>query len=258
MKLEIEGRWAIVCASSRGLGKGCAMALAHEGVNLVVNGTKAETLERTADEIRAATNVTIIPVVADVATLEGRQKLLAACPQPDILVNNAGGPPAGNFRDFTHEQWIAALETNMLAPIELIKATIDGMIERRFGRIVNITSGSVKAPIGTLGMSNGARSGLTGFVAGVAREVARYNVTINNILPGSFDTDRLRGNANRKLPDGKTIEDIMDERRAEETSGRFGNPEEFGMVCAFLCGANAGYLTRQNILLDGGTYPGTF
>jgi 3-oxoacyl-[acyl-carrier protein] reductase len=258
MKLGIEGRWAIVCASNRGLGKGCAMALAAEGVNIVVNGVNEATLGRTADEIRTAANVTVIPVAADVSTVEGRQKLLAACPQPDILVNNAGGPPAGNFRDFTHEQWLKALETNMLAPIELIKATIDGMIERRFGRIVNITSGSVKAPIASLGMSNGARSGLTGFVAGVAREVSRHNVTINNILPGSFDTDRLRSGASRHLPEGKTADDVMNERRAEEASGRFGNPEEFGMVCAFLCGANAGYITRQNILLDGGTFPGTF
>jgi 3-oxoacyl-[acyl-carrier protein] reductase len=234
------------------------MALADEGVNLVVNGIRPETLEKTADEIRAATKVTVIPVVADVSSIEGRQKLLAACPNPDILVNNAGGPPPGNFRDFTHDQWIAALETNMLAPIELVKSTIDGMIERRFGRIVNITSGSVKAPIASLGMSNGARSGLTGFLAGVAREVSRHNVTINNILPGSFDTDRLRSGASRHLPAGKTIDDLMDERRAEEASGRFGNPEEFGMVCAFLCGAGAGYLTRQNILLDGGSYPGTF
>jgi 3-oxoacyl-[acyl-carrier protein] reductase len=258
MNLGIEGRWAIVCASSRGLGKGCAMALAGEGVNVVVNGTSEAALGKTAEEIRAAADVTVVPVVADVASVEGRQKLLAACPEPDILVNNAGGPPAGNFRDFTHEQWLKALETNMLAPIELIKATIDGMIERRFGRIVNITSGSVKAPIASLGMSNGARSGLTGFVAGVAREVSRYNVTINNILPGSFDTDRLRSGASRHLPEGKTVDDVMDERRAEEASGRFGNPGEFGMVCAFLCGAGAGYITRQNILLDGGTYPGTF
>jgi 3-oxoacyl-[acyl-carrier protein] reductase len=258
MKLGIEGRWAIVCASSRGLGKGCAMALAAEGVNVVINGVTEATLAKTAAEIRAAAPVEVIPVVADVSTADGRAKLLAACPNPDILVNNAGGPPAGNFRDFSHDQWLAALEANMLAPIELIRATIDGMIERRFGRVVNITSASVKAPIATLGMSNGARSGLTGFVAGVARDVAKYNVTINNILPGSFDTDRLRGNASRHLPDGKTIDDLMDERRAEEASGRFGNPEEFGMVCAFLCGAGAGYLTRQNILLDGGTYPGTF
>lgn len=228
MDLGIKGRWAIVCASSRGLGKGCAMALAGEGVNLVVNGTSEKTLNATADEIRAAANVTVTPVVADVATPEGRQKLLAACPQPDILINNAGGPPPGNFRDFTHEQWLTALEANMLAPIELIKAVVDGMIARRFGRIVNITSGSVKAPIASLGLSNGARTGLTGFAAGVAREVSRYNVTINNILPGSFDTDRLRSSAVRRLPAGKTVDDVMDEYRAEEASGRFGNPQEFG------------------------------
>jgi len=258
MDLGIKGKWAIVCASSRGLGRGCAMALAREGVNVVVNGTNAGNVEKTAGEIRETTGVTVVPVVADVATPEGRQKLLDACPQPDILVNNAGGPPPGDFRDFTHEQWIAALEANMLAPIELIKATIDGMIERRFGRIVNITSASVKAPIATLGMSNGARSGLTGFVAGVARDVARYNVTINNILPGSFDTDRLRATARSKTDDDAAIEAIMEKRRAEEASGRFGTPDEFGMVCAFLCGAGAGYITRQNILLDGGSYPGTF
>jgi 3-oxoacyl-[acyl-carrier protein] reductase len=258
MKLGIEGRWAIICASNRGLGKGCAMALAAEGVNVVVNGVNEATLGKTADEIRTAANVAVIPVVADVSTTEGRRKLLTACPEPDILVNNAGGPPAGNFRDFTHEQWLKALETNMLAPIELIKAVIDGMIARRFGRIVNITSSSVKAPIGSLGLSNGARSGLTGFVAGVARDVARHNVTINNILPGSFDTDRLRGGASRNAQDGKTVEEVLEEYRAEQASGRLGNPEEFGMVCAFLCGANAGYITRQNILLDGGTYPGTF
>ena len=258
MDLGIKGRWAIVCASSRGLGKGCATALAGEGVNVVINGTNEATLNATADGIRAAANVDVVPVVADVSTAEGRQKLLASCPQPDILINNAGGPPPGNFRDFTHEQWLSALEANMLAPIELIKATIDGMIARHFGRIVNITSGSVKAPIASLGLSNGARTGLTGFVAGVAREVSRHNVTINNILPGSFDTDRLRSGASRRLPAGKAVDDVMNERRAEEASGRFGNPEEFGMVCAFLCGANAGYITRQNILLDGGTFPGTF
>lgn len=258
MKLGIEGRWAIVCASSRGLGKGCAMALAEEGVNLVINGVTPSTLEKTAEEIRAATNVKVVPVVADVATPEGRAKLLEACPQPDILVNNAGGPPGGDFRKFTHEQWIAALETNMLAPIELIKATIDGMIERSFGRIINITSVSVKAPYGYLGLSNGARSGLTGFVAGVARDVARHNVTINNILPGSFGTDRLRENAGDSRRDGQTVDEVLEEWRVGETSGRFGRPDELGMVCAFLCGANAGYITRQNIFLDGGSYPGTF
>jgi 3-oxoacyl-[acyl-carrier protein] reductase len=258
MKLGIEGRWAIVCASSRGLGKGCAMALAQEGVNVVINGVTEATLERTADKIRAATGVAVKPVVADVSTDEGRQRLLAACPQPDILVNNAGGPPTGDFRNFTREQWLSALDTNMLAPIELIKATIDGMIDRRFGRIVNITSISVKAPIGSLGLSNGARSGLTGFAAGIARDVSRHNVTINNILPGSFGTDRLRDNANDARQEGQSADDVLVEWKAAESSGRFGEPHELGAVCAFLCGVNAGYITRQNIFLDGGSYPGTF
>jgi 3-oxoacyl-[acyl-carrier protein] reductase len=234
------------------------MALAEEGVNVVVNGVTPGTIEKTADEIRAATGVKVIPVIASVATAEGRAKLLEACPQPDILVNNAGGPPGGDFRNYTREQWMAALEANMLAPIELIKATIDGMIDRRFGRVINITSISVKAPIGYLGLSNGARSGLTGFVAGVARDVAAHNVTINNILPGSFGTDRLRDNADSARREGQTADDVLEEWRAGETSGRFGKPDELGMVCAFLCGANAGYITRQNIFLDGGSYPGTF
>jgi len=258
MKLGLEGKKAIVCASSRGLGKGCAMALAQEGVDVVINGVTPATLDRTAEEIRAATGVTVTPVVADVATVEGRERLLAACPQPDILINNAGGPPAGDFRDFTREQWLAALDANMLAPIELIKATLDGMIGRRFGRIVNITSVSVKAPISYLGLSNGARSGLTGFVAGLARDISRHNVTINNILPGSFGTDRLRDNAGTSAKVGQSADDVLDEWRAGESSGRFGTPEELGMVCAFMCGANAGYMTRQNIFLDGGSYPGTF
>jgi 3-oxoacyl-[acyl-carrier protein] reductase len=258
MNLGIEGKTAIVCASSRGLGKGCAMALAQEGVNVVINGITPATLEKTADEIRAATSVTVTPIVADVATVEGRQALLEACPQPDILVNNAGGPPAGDFRKFTRAQWLAALDANMLAPIELIKATIDGMIERRFGRIINITSVSVKAPISYLGLSNGARSGLTGFVAGLAREVSRHNVIINNILPGSFGTDRLRDNAASSAKPGQSVDEVLDDWRAGESSGRFGTPDELGMVCAFLAGANAGYITRQNIFLDGGTYPGTY
>ena len=258
MDLGLKGKKAIVCASSRGLGKGCAMALAREGVDLVVNGVTPATIEGTAEEIRAATGVTVTPVVADVATAEGRERLLDACPQPDILVNNAGGPPAGDFRDFTREQWLAALDANMLAPIELIKATLDGMIGRRFGRIVNITSISVKAPISYLGLSNGARSGLTGFVAGLARDVARHNVTINNILPGSFDTDRLRDNAASSAGVGQSPDEVLDAWRESESSGRFGTPEELGMVCAFLCGTHAGYITRQNILLDGGSYPGTF
>jgi 3-oxoacyl-[acyl-carrier protein] reductase len=258
MKLGIEGRSAVVCASSRGLGKACAMALAQEGVNVIINGLTKETLDRTAEEIRAAAKVKVVPVVADVATPGGREKLLAACPNPDILVNNAGGPPSGNFRNYTREQWLSAIDANMLAPIELIKSTIDGMIERGFGRIVNITSISVKAPAGYLGLSNGARSGLTGFVAGVARDVSKHNVTINNILPGSFGTDRLRDNANDSRNAGQSVDDVLEDWRVGETSGRFGKPDELGMVCAFLCGANAGYITRQNIFLDGGSYPGTF
>ncbi|HEY4373158.1 MAG TPA: SDR family NAD(P)-dependent oxidoreductase [Burkholderiales bacterium] len=258
MDMGIKGKTALVCAASKGLGRGCALALAAEGVDLVITARGKEALEATAAEIRKLHGVKVTTVAGDITTPEGRAAALAANPNPDILVNNAGGPPPGDFRNWDRDTWIKALDANMLTPIELIKATVDGMIARKFGRIVNITSGSVKAPIASLGMSNGARSGLTGFLAGVAREVSRHNVTINNILPGSFDTDRLRSGASRHLPAGKTIDDLMDERRAEEASGRFGNPEEFGMVCAFLCGAGAGYLTRQNILLDGGSYPGTF
>jgi 3-oxoacyl-[acyl-carrier protein] reductase len=255
--LGIAGRKAIVCASSRGLGKGCAMALAREGVSLVINGTTAETLDATAREIRDATGVEVIPVAANVATEEGRAALLAACPDPDILINNAGGPPPGDFRDWSRDDWIKALDANMIAAIELIKGTVDGMIERRFGRIVNITSGAVKSPISFLGLSNGARSGLTGFVTGLAREVSRHNVTINNLLPGAFDTDRLKSNAKRNAErQGVSFEDHYAKRMAEESSGRFGTAEEFGAACVFLCGANSGYLTRQNILLDGGTFPG--
>jgi len=257
MDLGIAGRRAIVCASSRGLGRGCAMALAKEGVHVVVNGVTAATLEETADAIRAAAQVEVTPVVADVTTAEGRAALLAACPDPDILVNNAGGPPPGDFREWTRDDWIKALDANMISGIELIKATVDGMIERRFGRIINITSMAVKAPISFLGLSNGARSGLTGFVTGLARDLSRHNVTINNLLPGSFDTDRLRSNARRNAERaGESYEDFYRRRMEAEASGRYGTPEEFGAVCAFLCGAGSGYLTRQNILLDGGTFPG--
>jgi 3-oxoacyl-[acyl-carrier protein] reductase len=257
MDLGIAGRRAVVCASSRGLGKGCAMALAREGVHVVVNGTTPETLERTAQEIRAAAIGEVTAVVADVTTAEGRKALLDACPDPDILINNAGGPPPGDFRDWTRADWIKALDANMISAIELIKATLDGMIERRFGRIVNITSGAVKSPISFLGLSNGARSGLTGFVTGLAREVSRHNVTINNLLPGSFDTDRLKSNARRNAErEGRSFEEQYRLRMKEESSGRYGTPEEFGAVCAFLCAAQSGYITRQNLLLDGGTFPG--
>ena len=258
MDLGLKGRRAIVCASSKGLGKGCAMALAQEGVDLVINSRSADVLEATAAEISAATGVTVTPVACDVTPDEGRAKVLAACPNPDILVNNAGGPPPGDFRDWDRDDWIKALDANMLTPIFLIKATVDGMIERKFGRIVNITSGAVKAPIDILGLSNGARSGLTGFIAGLARKTVRHNVTINNLLPGAFDTDRLR--ANMKAVAGKTgadVDEVTKQRAANVPAGRFGTPEEFGHACAFLCSAHSGYITGQNLLPDGGAFPGT-
>ncbi len=261
MDLHIAGRTAIVCASSRGLGRGCAQALAGEGVHVVLNGRNPETLERTAADVaRAATRgATVKTVAADVTTPEGQAALLEACPDPDILVNNAGGPPPGDFRDWTRVEWTAACTANMFTPIELIKATVDGMIARRFGRIVNITSSAVKAPIDILGLSNGARSGLTGFVAGLARKTVAYNVTINNLLPGPFDTDRLRGTIAFEAKQKNISEDeAAAARAAGNPSGRFGMPEEFGAACAFLCSTHAGYMTGQNILLDGGGYPGTF
>ncbi len=261
MDLQIAGRTAIVCASSRGLGRGCALALAEEGVHVVLNGRDPETLERTAADVgRVATHgATVKTVAADVTTPEGQTALLEACPDPDILVNNAGGPPPGDFRDWTRADWTAACTANMFTPIELIRATVDGMIARRFGRIVNITSSAVKAPIDILGLSNGARSGLTGFVAGVARKTVAYNVTINNLLPGPFDTDRLRGTIEFEAEKRQLgVDEVAAERAAGNPSGRFGTPEEFGAACAFLCSAHAGYITGQNLLLDGGGYPGTF
>lgn len=259
MDFGLKGKTALVCAASKGLGKGCAVALAGEGVNLTIVARTRETLEATAEEIRQAHGVAVETVACDITTPEGREAALAACPQPDILVNNAGGPPPGDFRDWERADWIAALDANMLTPIELIRATVDGMIERRFGRIVNITSSAVKAPIDILGLSNGARSGLTGFVAGIARKTVRDNVTINNLLPGLFDTDRLRGNfAALAKAGGKSVEEVREARRAATPAGRFGTPEEFGAACAFLCSAQASYITGQNFLIDGGSYPGTF
>jgi len=262
MDLGLTGRWALVCAASKGLGKGCAQALAAEGVNLVITARGDEALQATAAELRAANpNVKVVAVAGDITTPAGRAAALAACPQVDILVNNAGGPPPGDFRDWDRDAWIKAVDANMLTPIELIKATVDAMASRSFGRVVNITSGAVKAPIDTLGLSNGARSGLTGFVAGLARQprLAASNVTINNLLPGVFDTDRLRTTVqNAATKTGQSVEAVLEKRRASVPAGRFGNAAEFGAFCAFLCGAHAGYLTGQNILLDGGTYPGTF
>jgi 3-oxoacyl-[acyl-carrier protein] reductase len=259
MDLGIRGRSALVCAASKGLGRGCAMALAREGVDLTIVARGREALEATAEEIRRTTGVRVSAVATDIVTEQGRKAALAACPDPDILVNNAGGPPAGDFRQFTREDWIKAVDANMITPIELIKATLDGMIARKFGRIVNITSSAVKAPIDILALSNGARSGLTGFVAGVARKTVAHNVTINNLLPGQFDTETLakRTKAAAEMQ-GKSFEEINDARRKSIPAGRFGNPEEFGAACAFLCSAQAGYVTGLNFLIDGGAYPGTY
>ena len=258
MDLGIRGRKAIVCAASKGLGRACAFALAREGVDLVINARTAGPLEETAQQIRQETGVNVIAVACDITTEEGQQAVLSACPSPDILVNNAGGPPPGDFRDWDLDAWNSALNANMLTPIFLIKAVVDGMIERRFGRIINITSAAVKAPIGVLGLSNGARTGLTGFVAGLARETVAANVTINGLLPGPFETDRLQvtlqGAANKT---GESVDKVREQRRQGNPAKRFGDPLEFGSTCAFLCSDKAGYINAQNILLDGGSFPGT-
>jgi 3-oxoacyl-[acyl-carrier protein] reductase len=259
MDLGLSGRKAIVCAASQGLGKASAMALAREGVDLVIAARRREVLESAADEIASATGNRPMAVVADVTTSDGRNALLAACPAPDILVTNAGGPPPGDFRKFERDDWIKALDGNMLAPIALIKATLDGMIARRFGRIVNVTSHAVKAPVAMLALSNGARTGLTGFVAGLARSVAEHNVTVNNLLPGTFDTDRLKSNLAALAKNAsRGVAEVTEEIRTANPTKRFGHPDEFGATCAFLCSAQAGYITGQNILIDGGAYPGTF
>lgn len=259
MDLGIAGRKAIVCASSRGLGRGCAEALAAAGVEVVINGRDAANLDQVAAEIRAATGATVIPVVADVGTPEGQEALLRACPAPDILVNNNAGPPFRDFRELDREKMLAGVAANFVTPIELIQRVIDGMVARQFGRIVNITSSSVKAPIGGLDLSSGARAGLTAFLKGVSQGVAGSNVTINNILPGSFDTDRLRSGQKRSAEQrGVSIETIREENAAKIPAGRFGTPEEFGAACAFLCSAQAGYITGQNLLIDGGAFAGAF
>jgi 3-oxoacyl-[acyl-carrier protein] reductase len=253
MDFGIKGKWAIVCASSKGLGRGCAEALAAEGVNVVLNGRGAEALEATAKDIRAAHGVEVKAVAADVTTEEGRAELLAACPAPDILVNNAGGPPPGLWSDWDREDFIKALDANMLTPIALIKAVLPGMMERGWGRIVNITSQSVKAPIPALGLSNSARAGLTGYVAGTSRQVAHSGVTINNLLPGIHATDRaiaLDGNVARQK--NISVEEAKAEREQTIPVRRYGTAEEFGATCAFLCSTHAGFIVGQNILLDGG------
>jgi len=257
--LGITGKRALVCAASKGLGRGCAEALADAGCDVTILARTAETVRRTAEEIGARVGKPVRWLACDITTPEGRAAALAVEPAPDILINNAGGPPTGDFRDWDRAAWMRALDANMLTPIELIRSTVDRMIARRFGRIVNITSSSVKAPIDILGLSNGARSGLTGFVAGVARKVAVHNVTINNLLPGSFDTDRLEKTMEgRAKATGKSIAELKAAGAAAVPAGRFGSPREFGAVCAFMCSVHAGYLVGQNILLDGGNYPGTY
>ncbi len=258
METGLHGKRALVCAASKGLGRACAMALAREGVAVTITARTAGPLERTADEIRAATGATVTAAAGDITTEDGRAAALAACPDPDILVNNAGGPPPGDFRQWERDDWIRALDANMLTPIALIRAVVDGMAARRFGRIVNITSASVKSPIPTLGMSNGARAGLTGFVGGLSRQVARHNVTINNLLPGPFLTDRLRANAAAAAEKaGRTVEDEIHERAKQSPTGRVGNPAEFGDACVFLCAASSGFIVGQNLLLDGGAFNAT-
>jgi 3-oxoacyl-[acyl-carrier protein] reductase len=259
MDLGIAGKRALVCAASKGLGRGCALALARNGVEVTITARNHETLEAAAKEIAGASGSKVTPVAGDITTREGREAALAACPEPDILVNNAGGPPPGDFREWDEEAWLNACTANMITAIMLIRATVDGMMARKFGRIVNITSSSVKAPIAQLGLSNGARAGLTGFVAGIARQTVERNVTINNILPGRFATDRLRsGMAFAAQKAGRPVVEVEAESRSQIPAKRFGTPEEFGELCAFICSAQASYITGQNFLIDGGLYPGTF
>lgn len=254
----ITGKTALVCAASKGLGYGCAEALAGAGANLVICARGAETLEASAETLRANTGVNVTTVACDITTPEGRAAVLSVAGDVDILVNNAGGPPPGNFRDWEREDWIAALDANMLTAVELIKAVIDPMIERRFGRIVNITSGAVKSPIPVLGLSNAARAGLTGFVAGVSREVAAHNVTINGLLPGQFNTDRIEAlienNAKAQNVSPAEWRDVIEQRNP---SKRLGEIAEFGFACAWLCSAHSGFITGQNILMDGGSFNAT-
>ena len=276
MDLGIAGKWALVCGASKGLGRGCAEALVREGVNLVVNARNADELQRTAVHLIAegaaaagvrgqnSSKPQVLAVAADITTPEGRAAAFGVAGGPgrgfDIVVTNAGGPPPGDFRGWNRDAWISAVDANMLTPIELIRATVDGMAGRGYGRIVNITSSAVKAPIDILGLSNGARSGLTGFVAGVARSaIAARGVTLNNLLPGKFDTDRLAGTIDAAAAKaGRSVDDVRRAQQAAIPAGRYGTPQEFGAICAFLCSVHAGYITGQNILADGGAYPGTF
>lgn len=256
MDLGIKGRTAIVCAGSKGLGRACAEALAAEGVAVVLNARDAATLTQAAKLIADCHGVPVTPVAADLSTSSGRALLTEACPSPDILINNAGGPPPGDYRSWSDKDWAAALETNMLAPVTLIRTFADGMAERRFGRIVNITSSVVRHPIDAQGLSAAARSGLHGFVATIVRGLAAHNVTVNNLLPGPFATDRLMSNFSfRAKREGRSLEEVVAARKAELPAGRFGEPEELGRLCAFLCSTHAGYISGQSIMLDGAAHP---
>lgn len=264
MDLGLQGKWALVCGASRGLGWGCARALALEGVNVLMVARRADVLQASAEAIRAecggGNGAQVLVCAQDITTETGRAAVFAVRRDFDIVVTNAGGPPSGNFREWEREDWIRAVDANMLTPIALMKATVDAMAARGFGRIINITSSAVKAPIDALGLSNGARSGLTGFVAGLARSgIAAQGVTINNLLPGAFDTDRLNGLfATAAQKSGQTVDALATQRRKGIPAQRFGTPEEFGAVCAFVCSPHAGYINGQNLLVDGGALSGTF
>jgi len=257
LDLGIRGKVALVCGASRGLGKACAFALGREGVNVTIVARGRDALERAGAEIAQLTGVEVVPVAADLTTSKGRAAAIAACPQPDILVNNAQGPLPGDFHDWSRDDWIAALDDMMLGPIEMMRLTVDSMMARGFGRIVNIVSRSVKIPQSELGLSNGARSGLVGFAGGLARQIAPRNVTINSLLPGIFDSDAQHRHIRGMIADSdKSFEQIFRERAAASTAKRYGDPAELGAYCAFLCSVHAGYITGQNLLIDGGSYPG--
>lgn len=259
MDLGIQGRTALVFGGSRGMGRAIAQRLAHEGVAVTIAARTPQTLALTAADITAAAGIAVTWVPADISKEAGRRAALAACPAPDILINNADGPAPGDFHDWSREDWIAAIDTMMLGPILMMQAVVDGMIARKFGRIINISSRSVKTPQAELGLSNGARSGLVGFVAGLSRQTVRHNVTINNLLPGVFDSDAQKNHIRGMLEQsGKTLEQLWDERGRNNPAGRFGQVQEIGAYCAFLCSVHAGYITGQNLLIDGGAYPGTF
>ena len=258
MDLGIRGRKALLSGASRGLGKACALALAHEGVDVTIVARTRDVLEKTGAEIAQATGVKVTTVAGDITTPQGRSAALAACPQPDILLNNADGPLPNDFRAWSRDDWIAALDAMMLSPIEMMRLTVDGMMARGFGRVLNIVSRSVKIPQIELGLSNGARSGLVGFVAGLARQTVGRNVTINNLLPGIFDSDAQRAHVRALVEPGKSFEELWRARGEANPARRYGKPAELGAYCAFLCSEHAGFITGQNLLIDGGSYPGTY